>query len=105
MTERMNRFSRLASMTGFARSQGTSGCTAYVWELRSVNGKGLDIKLRLPNGLEALELPLRDLAAKVFKRGNVSGTLSIKREAASTVATDLAALERVKTLALELAAS
>jgi uncharacterized protein (TIGR00255 family) len=92
-------------MTGFARAQGESGATAFIWELRSVNGRGLDIKLRLTGGLEALEFPLRDLAAKVFKRGNISGTLSLKRDAAASVATDMAALERVKALALELAAS
>jgi uncharacterized protein (TIGR00255 family) len=92
-------------MTGFARTQGESGGSAFIWELRSVNGRGLDIKLRLANGLEALELPLRDLAAKNFKRGNVSGTLSIKREAAASISTDPAALERIKNLALELAAS
>ena len=101
----MTAYKHLASMTGFARTQGEAGSAAFIWELRSVNGRGLDIKLRLPNGLEALELPLRDLAAKVFKRGNVSGTLSVKREAAASVAADLAALERVKALALELAAS
>lgn len=98
-------FCALASMTGFARSQGESGGAAFVWELRSVNGRGLDVKLRLANGLEALELPLRDMAAKIFKRGNISGTLSVKREAAAGVAADMAALERVKALALELAAS
>jgi uncharacterized protein (TIGR00255 family) len=92
-------------MTGFARTQGEAGSAAFIWELRSVNGRGLDIKLRLANGLEALELPLRDLAAKTFKRGNISGTLSVKRESAASVATDLAVLERVKALALELAAS
>ncbi len=101
----MSEYKHLASMTGFARTQGEAGSAAFIWELRSVNGRGLDIKLRLANGLEALELPLRDLAAKAFKRGNVSGTLSVKREAAASVAADLAALERVKTLAIELAAS
>jgi uncharacterized protein (TIGR00255 family) len=92
-------------MTGFARTQGESGSTSFIWELRSVNGRGLDIKLRLSSGLEALEMPLRDLAAKVFKRGNVSGTLSVKREAVASVAADMAALERVKALAIELAAT
>lgn len=95
----------LASMTGFARSQGEAGNASFVWELRSVNGKGLDVKLRLPSGLEALEIPLRELAGKVFKRGNVSGTLSIKRESVSSVAVDAVALERAKALALELAAA
>ena len=101
----MNDYSRLASRTGFARSQGDSGGTALVWELRSVNGKGLDIKLRLAGGLEALELPLRELAAKTFRRGNISGTLSLRREAATSMAADMAVLERVKALAMELAAS
>lgn len=101
----MSEYKNLASMTGFARAQGESGAAAFVWELRSVNGRGLDVKLRLANGLEALELPLRDLAAKTFKRGNISGTLSLKREAVASVAADTVALERVKALALELAAS
>ncbi|MDE8345671.1 MAG: YicC family protein [Acidocella sp.] len=95
----------LASMTGFSRSQGQSGATAWVWELRSVNGRGLDIKLRLPNGLDALETHLRDHAAQTLKRGNVSGTLTFKREAASGLTADPVALERVKTLAIELADS
>jgi uncharacterized protein (TIGR00255 family) len=97
----------LASMTGFARTQGQvtgqGGTVAWVWELRSVNGRGLDIKLRLPGGLDALELPLKDLAAKALKRGNVSGTLTLKRETISGLTADLAALERVKELAIELA--
>jgi uncharacterized protein (TIGR00255 family) len=92
-------------MTGFARAQGQAGATSWAWELRSVNGRGLDVKLRLPNGLEALEIPLRELTAKALKRGNVSGTLTLKREAASGVTADLAALERIKTLAIDLADS
>jgi uncharacterized protein (TIGR00255 family) len=93
----------LASMTGFARSQGQAGATAWVWELRSVNGRGLDIKLRLGAGLDALEGPLRELAAKRLKRGNVSGTLTLKREQTGGLTTDLIALERVKELAIDLA--
>ncbi len=101
----MTTSTRLASMTGFARAQGQAGATSWAWELRSVNGRGLDVKLRLPNGLEALEIPLRELTAKALKRGNVSGTLTLKREAASGVTADLAALERIKTLAIDLADS
>ena len=99
----MSSVSHLASMTGFARTQGESGAAGYVWELRSVNGRGLDVKLRLPSGLEALEFLLRDLTAKRLKRGNVTGTLTVKRELAGSVSTDLAALERVKAMAIELA--
>jgi len=95
----------MASMTGFARAQGEAGAVSWVWELRSVNGRGLDIKLRLPGGLDALEIPLRDLAAKALKRGNVNGTLTVKREAAAGLTADLAALERVKELAIALADS
>ncbi len=99
----MNEFLQIASMTGFARAQGESGATAWVWELRSVNGRGLDVKLRLPNGLDPLEFPLRDLVAKRLKRGNVSGTLSLKRDAAASIAPDMAVLERLKDLAVDLA--
>ena len=95
----------LASMTGFARRQGEVSAVSWTWELRSVNGRGLDIKLRLPSGLDGLELPLRDLAAKRLKRGNVSGTLTLRREATAGVTPDLAALERIKDLAIELADS
>jgi uncharacterized protein (TIGR00255 family) len=93
----------LASMTGFARSQGEVGGISWVWELRSVNGRGLDVKLRLPAGLDAVEPALRDAAAKALKRGNVSGTLTVKREAVAGLTADLAALERVKELAIALA--
>jgi uncharacterized protein (TIGR00255 family) len=99
----MNEKSALASMTGFARAQGEIGTVSWVWELRSVNGRGLDIKLRLPGGLDALELLLRDLATKRLKRGNVSGTLTLKRDAVSGLTPDLAALERIKDLAIDLA--
>jgi uncharacterized protein (TIGR00255 family) len=92
----------MASMTGFGRAQGEVEAISWVWELRSVNGRGLDVKLRLPAGLDALEAGLKDAAAKILKRGNVSGTLSIKRDAVSGLTADLAALERVKALAIEL---
>ncbi len=89
-------------MTGFARSQGEVQGVAWVWELRSVNGKGLDVKLRLPAGMDALEPGLREAAGQAMRRGNVSGTLSLRREAVSGLTADLAALERVKELAIEL---
>ena len=61
----------LQSMTGFARVEGTSGRTRWAWELRSVNGKGLDLRLRLPPGQEALEADVRRLAGETFARGNL----------------------------------
>ncbi|MBT5242106.1 MAG: YicC family protein [Rhodospirillaceae bacterium] len=67
------------SMTGFARSEGLalSGTLSWVWELRSVNGKGLDVRLRLPPGLEALEPKVRKAAADHLARGNVTLNLTV----------------------------
>ncbi|MEM9354977.1 MAG: YicC/YloC family endoribonuclease [Pseudomonadota bacterium] len=67
------------SMTGFARSQGTHGDFSWHWELRSVNGRGLDARLRLPTGFEALEQDARKALNNAFSRGNVSATLTAKR--------------------------
>lgn len=94
----------LASMTGFARASGSIEGLAWAWELRSVNGRGLDVRLRLPPGFDALEVALRDDAAKQLKRGNVSATLTAKREEAPKLAPDPAALEQVLALAIALAA-
>jgi uncharacterized protein (TIGR00255 family) len=66
----------LQSMTGFARVEGTSGRTRWPWELRSVNGKGLDLRLRLPPGFEALEVDVRRLAGEAFSRGNIQAGLA-----------------------------
>jgi uncharacterized protein (TIGR00255 family) len=67
-------------MTGFARSHGVAGTYAWSWELKSVNAKGLDLRLRLPSGWDAVEVPARTSAAKVLSRGTVYGTLSVSRE-------------------------
>ncbi|EPE99168.1 YicC/YloC family endoribonuclease [Rhizobium grahamii] len=67
----------LQSMTGFARREGTSGRWRWAWELRSVNGKGLDLRLRLPPGLERMENDVRRLAAEHFSRGNMQASLSL----------------------------
>jgi uncharacterized protein (TIGR00255 family) len=66
-------------MTGFARADGTSGPTAWAWEVRSVNGRGLDVRLRLAPGFEALEPKVRDRAAGRLSRGSVSINLAVKR--------------------------
>lgn len=65
-------------MTGFARAVGGDERLSWAWEARSVNGKGLDLRLRLPGGWERLDPPARALAAKRFKRGNLSATLEVK---------------------------
>ena len=89
-------------MTGFARSEGSAAGLAWVWELRSVNGRGLDLRFRLPPGWDALEPGLREAAGKVLKRGNVNAALTLKREVEARLALDMAALEQALALALEL---
>ena len=71
----------LNSMTGFARVEGTLGAARWHWELRSVNGKGLDARLRLPSGMDALEPRLRAELAKHLRRGNCQVTLTLDRTA------------------------
>ena len=69
----------ISSMTGFARAEGQLDGLAWVWELKSVNGKSLDLRLRLPPGFDALELPLRASLTQALKRGAVSATLQVTR--------------------------
>ena len=86
----------IQSMTGFARREGEAEGCRFVWELRSVNGKGLDIRLRLPQGFEALEQPVRKAAAAALGRGNVQVTLSVSATGAAVEAVvNEAALEAV----------
>ena len=68
----------LQSMTGFARLDGRTGRHQWAWELRSVNGKGLDLRLRLPQGFERLEPEIRRIASAHFTRGNIQATLNIQ---------------------------
>jgi uncharacterized protein (TIGR00255 family) len=57
-------------MTGFAEARGAHGPLRWRWEVRSVNGRALDLRLRLPGGFEGLESGARTLAAERFKRGS-----------------------------------
>ena len=75
----------LQSMTGFARTQGQLEEISWVWELRSVNGKGLDLRLRIPNGYEALEVKSRNLLKNFFTRGNLQISLSVNQSSASNI--------------------
>ena len=93
-----------ASMTGFARSAGGAGPFAWAWELRSVNGRGLELRFRVPPGFDALEPALREAAGRVLKRGNVNATLAVRREAEARLAIDPDALDQALRLALDLAA-
>jgi uncharacterized protein (TIGR00255 family) len=73
----------ISSMTGFARVDGTTDGLAWTWEARSVNGRGLDVRLRLPPGYEALEVPAREAVAKRLARGNVSISLNLEKQHAN----------------------
>jgi len=69
-------------MTGFGRSEGASGPWKFQWEMRSVNGKSLDVRLRLPAGTEAVEQEIRACAAKYLKRSNVQVFLRLEKDEA-----------------------
>lgn len=86
----------LMSMTGFADRAGEAEGTSWVWEARSVNGRGLDLRIRLPEGFEALEAPLRAAFGKAVARGSVSVGLRVARTAG-------AAAQRLNPAALEAA--
>jgi len=66
-------------MTGFARSEGGSDDAGWIWELRTVNGRGLDLRLRLPLGFEGLEPELRRRLGQRLVRGSVSAHLNLMR--------------------------
>lgn len=64
-------------MTGFARREGEAAACRWVWEIRSVNGRGLEMRCRLPQGFEGLEPALRQRIGGTLKRGNITATLNI----------------------------
>jgi uncharacterized protein (TIGR00255 family) len=92
----------IASMTGFARAEGSVDNIAWAWELRSVNGRTLELRFRLPNGWDGLEAGWRDFAGKALKRGNVTANLTIKRQSETRLELDPAALEQVLKIAIDL---
>ncbi|MFZ5781047.1 MAG: YicC/YloC family endoribonuclease [Pseudomonadota bacterium] len=67
-------------MTGYARAQGSDDRRRWVWEARSVNGRNLEVRCRVPQGFDRLENPARSAVASRLKRGNVSLTLTISSE-------------------------
>jgi uncharacterized protein (TIGR00255 family) len=75
----------LSSMTGFARGHGMSGTYGWAWELKSVNAKGLDLRLRLPPGWDAVEAPVRGNATQLLARGTIYGTLTVERQGVAPV--------------------
>ena len=86
----------LSSMTGFARGHGLSGPYAWTWEIKSVNGKGLDLRLRLPPGWDAVEVPVRARVADALARGSVQATLTVERSGAvPTVRVNMPVLDAI----------
>ena len=86
----------LSSMTGFSRAHGAAGAYAWAWELKSVNAKGLDVRLRLPPGWDAVDAPVRSRAGETLSRGTVYATLTVERKSgAPTVKVNQAVLDAV----------
>ena len=90
-------------MTGFARAEGDELGISWVWETKSVNGKSLDLRLRLAPGFDALEPRLRAMLAQRFRRGNISAVLAITRTAPPAVRVNRVALAQLVSLMNELA--
>ena len=94
----------LVSMTGFAESRGGRENARWRWEARSVNGRGLELRLRLPPGFESIEPAARMLATGRFKRGNIQATLTYDPgNAARGLRIDAAALASAVKIAKEVA--
>jgi uncharacterized protein (TIGR00255 family) len=95
----------LSSMTGFARSHDACGAYAFEWELRSVNAKGFDLRMRLPPGWDAVEPVVRKRATELLSRGTVYANLSVKRsDAGPTIRVNDEVLASVMKVAADLSA-
>ena len=95
----------LVSMTGFAESAGALDPLRWRWEARSVNGRGLDLRLRTPPGFDGLEPPARLLAAERIRRGSLQVTLTVEsQESSRGLKIDPVALASAVKLAREVAA-
>lgn len=70
----------IQSMTGFASQQGGQGDVSWTWDIRGVNGKGLDIRTRLPDGIDGLDAGTRKAVGAVATRGNITVSLKLARE-------------------------
>ena len=101
----------MISMTGFAARRGAGLGYVWVWDLRSVNGKGLDLRLRVPDWIDGLEAAVRSELQKQVARGNVNLTLKISQDEGrddtafrlneTGLAAALAAIGRIEAVAME----
>jgi uncharacterized protein (TIGR00255 family) len=71
----------IKSMTGFSRVEGAAGSVTWHWELRSVNARGLDLRLRLPTGTEAMEPKVREAVGRHLVRGSATVSLNVESRA------------------------
>jgi len=95
----------VASMTGFAESAGSQGGLRWRWEAKSVNGRSLDMRLRIPPGYDGLEPPARKLAGERFLRGAFQISLTVEPETGTRgLSIDAAALASAVKIAREVAA-
>ena len=92
----------IASMTGFARIDDVDGERPWGWELRSVNGRGLDVRCRVPAGYEALDAPARAAAAERCRRGNINLTLTETHGSRPRFAINRDALQQILALLREM---
>jgi uncharacterized protein (TIGR00255 family) len=65
-------------MTGFAEAHGAHEAARWRWEVKSVNGRTLELRLRMPPGFDGIEIAARTLASERFKRGNIQATLTME---------------------------
>jgi uncharacterized protein (TIGR00255 family) len=93
----------IASMTGFARVEGEVAGISWAWELKSVNGRSLDLRLRLPPGYDGLEPVLRGALTGRLRRGSINANLTVNRLTPPTIRINREMLGRVLTLIGELA--
>ncbi len=70
-------------MTGYARADGKTAGVAWAWEVKSVNAKGFELRLRVPPGFDALEIPARSRIAARIRRGTIQANLNLQRPQAS----------------------
>ncbi len=106
---RKGEFRVIQSMTGFAAGKGAEAGYSWAWDLRSVNGKGLDLRLRVPDWIEGLEPKLREKLSKALARGNVTLSLRVSREEVTSqlavneaaLSSAITALKRIEAEAME----
>jgi len=91
------------SMTGFAEAHGAKDTLRWRWEVKSVNGRGLELRLRTPPGFDGIEAAARTLASERFRRGNLQATLTMEpQESTRGLRIDPAALAAAVRIAKEI---